>query len=183
MSISSITNLSASYLLQAVSSAFKKTGITAKTAVPGSDSGTLSPFAQLASTLQQLQQSDPAKFADVTSKISTVLQSAAQTAQSQGNSGAATQLTELAGDFTKASQSGQVPNLKDLAQAVGGGGHHHHSHGGKPVESPSTDADSGSTSSTSQFLSLLQANSGQSTQDPSLDPGAIIFKTLSDAGI
>jgi hypothetical protein len=88
------------------------------------DSNQLSPFAQVASELQQLQQSNPAQYAQATSQIAANLQTAAQTAQSQGNTGAANSLNQLATDFTNASTSGQLPNFQDLARAVGG--HHHH---------------------------------------------------------
>ena len=71
------------------------------------------------STLQQLQQSDPTKYQQVTQQIATNLQSAAQTAQAEGNTTAANQLNQLATDFTNASQSGQLPNVQDLAQAIG----------------------------------------------------------------
>jgi len=144
MSTSAIGNLSGSYLQQVLVSALQSAGITANSAnrvpVPNasdttassqSDSAQLSPFAQLASTLQQLQESDPTKYKQVTQQVATNLQSAAQTAQSQGNSSVAGQLTQLSSDFTSASQTGQLPNLQDLSQAIGGstggsGGHHHH---------------------------------------------------------
>jgi hypothetical protein len=86
----------------------------------GSDSGQLSPFAQLVSTLQQVQQQNPAEYQQLTQQIAANLQSAAQTAQTDGNSSQANQLGQLATDFSKASGSGQLPNLQDLAQAVGG---------------------------------------------------------------
>jgi hypothetical protein len=86
----------------------------------GSDSGQLSPFAQLVSTLQQVQQQNPAEYQQLTQQIATNLQSAAQTAQTDGNSPQANQLSQLATDFTNASGTGQLPNLQDLAQAVGG---------------------------------------------------------------
>jgi hypothetical protein len=98
----------------------------------------------------------------VTQQVATNLQSAAQTAQSQGNSNAASQLIQLSADFSNASQTGQLPNLQDVAQAVGGGaggsggGHHHHHH-----------AQAASTSSS----------------DTSIDPNAIILQTLANAGI
>ncbi len=47
------------------------------------------------------------------------LQSVAQTATADGNTTAASQLRQLATDFTNASQSGQLPNIQDRAQAVG----------------------------------------------------------------
>jgi hypothetical protein len=125
MSTAAIGNLSSSYLQQLLASALQSAGITtnttANTASPAqSDSTQLSPFAQLAATLQQLQQSNPTEYQQVTAQIAANLQSAAQTAQSQGNASAATQLTQLSSDFTSASQTGALPNLQDLAQAVGG---------------------------------------------------------------
>jgi hypothetical protein len=150
-------NLSSSYLQQVLADALQSAGITANTAAspPQSDSSRLSPFAQLANTLQQLQESDPTKFKQVTQQVAANLQSAAQTARSQGNSAAASQLKQLSADFTNASQTGQLPNLQDLAQAVGGGagasggGHHHHHH----------------------------------SSNTSTDPNAIILQTLANAGI
>src|SRR5579863_9257537 len=126
MSAGGINNLSSYYLQQVLTSALQGAGVTANTAAPSplspqSDSAQLSPFAQLAGILQQLQQSDPTKYKQVTAQIATNLQSAAQTAQSQGNSSAASQLNQLATDFTNASQTGQLPNLQDLAEAVSGG--------------------------------------------------------------
>src|ERR1700734_2937454 len=55
------------------------------------DSTHFSPLGQLISTLQQLQKTDPAKYSHVTQQIATNLQSAAQTAQTQGNSSEAKQ--------------------------------------------------------------------------------------------
>ena len=86
------------------------------------DSNRMSPFAQMLSELQQLQQTDPSKYQQVTQQISTNLTTAANTATSEGNTAAATQLNQLAADFSNASTSGQLANVQDLAQAVGG--HH-----------------------------------------------------------
>jgi hypothetical protein len=210
METMSSVNLSSSYLLQSLlNSALQGTGVTTGTAGNStsgvtssavgqpSDSGQLSPLAQLMSTLQQLQQSDPSKYKQVTQEIATNLQSAAKSATSEGNTTAASQLNQLANDFTTASQSGQLPNIQDLAQAVGGG-HHHHHHGG----ASSADADSNSTSSTSsgsssnstssstsnssqtlsQYIASLQS-SGSGSQSESLNPMAIILSTLSSAGV
>lgn len=124
------------------------------------DNNQLSPFAQVVSTLQQLEQTNPSQYAQVTQQIAANLQTAAQTAQSQGNTTQANQLTVLANDFTNASTSGQLPNLQDLAQTIGG--HHHHHRGG---------AD--------QLLSAIQ-NSG--SQNDSTNPLSIIQSTLSSAG-
>jgi hypothetical protein len=180
--ISSIYNLSSSYLqsilspsLQSASSTgstSSSTGTSSVTAQP--ENGQLSPFAQVMSTLQQLQESNPTEYQQVTQQIATNLKSAAQTATTDGNSTQATQLNQLAADFTSASQSGQLPNIQDLAQAMGGGHHHHHFHGG------SSDADS--NSSTSQISQLLAAFQANSAQNEATNPTAIIMNTLSSAG-
>jgi hypothetical protein len=194
----SISNLSSNYLQSVLNTALQGTGLTTKTtgnSVSGTssvaqqpDSPQLSPFAQLLSTLQQLQQSDPTKYQQVTGQIATNLQSAAQTAQADGNSTAANQLNQLATDFTNASQSGQLPNVQDLAQAVGGHHHrHHHIHHASTdsdsnagSSSSGTSSSSGASQTASQFLSALQANGAQN--DP-LNPMTIILNTLSNAGI
>jgi hypothetical protein len=169
-------------LLQSVlSTAIKSIGLTGNTtpASTGSlsassatgqpDSSQLSPFAQLMNTLQQLQQSDPAKFAQVTQQIGANLQSASQTASAGGNTAAASQLNQLATDFSNASTSGQLPNPADLAKAMSGGNHHHAS------------STSGSTSSPSQALSALFSTlQSSSAQSASTDPMSIIMNTLSN---
>jgi len=124
-------------------------------------------------TLQQLQQSDPAKYQQLTQQIATNLQAAAQTAQSSGNTTAATQLNQLATDFTNASKSGQLPNIQDLAQAMGG--HHHHHH-----HADSTSSASSTSSTLDQLLASFQAGAAQ---NDSLDPMSIILSTLSSSGI
>ncbi len=130
-------------------------------------------------TLQQLQQSNPAKYAQVTQQISTNLQSAAQTATSSGNTAAASQLNQLATDFSNASKSGQLPNVQDLAQAMGGGGHRHHHHAS--ATGSSSGSSSGSASQTmSQLFSAFQSSAPQSA---STDPMSIVMSTLSNAGI
>jgi predicted ATPase len=146
------------------------------------DNQHLSPFAQLMSTLQQLQQSDPAKYQQVTQQIATNLQAAAQTDLANGNSAGANQLNQLATDFSNASKNGQLPNVQDLAQAVGG--HHHHHHHAASADAGSSAGSSASSNTPSQplsqFLASLQANGAQSD---ALNPMSIIMNTLSDAGI
>jgi hypothetical protein len=198
MSTSAIGGFATSYLEQVVASVLQNTGVTSSTASTSgagsaaqSDSSRLSPFAQLVSSLQQLQQSNPTEYKQVTAEIATDLQTGAQTAQSQGNSAAANQLSQLATDFSSASKSGQLPNLQDLAQAIGGGGRHHHHHSESSSDSSSTAASSTSSTSSSsqtlsQLLALFQTSDAQSSQgsgNSSLDPSAIILQTLSNAGI
>jgi hypothetical protein len=205
MSTSSINNLNNSYLQQILNTALQGTGLSpdstssssvSATSSQQQDSGQLSPFAQLMSELQQLQQSNPTEYKQVTQQIATNLQNAAQTATTDGNTSAATQLNTLATDFTNASQSGQLPNVSDLAQAIGGGGHHHHHHHGgssssstDSSSSSSTTSSTGSTSatstssSTSPLQQLLAAFESNSTQNEALNPLSIITSTLANAGI
>ena len=196
MSIGPLNTLSSSYLQSIIGSALQGAGSTSQTStgssavdssslVHSSDNSRLSPFAQLLNTLQQLQQTDPTKYQQVTGQIATNLQSAAQTAQADGNTTSANQLNQLATDFTSASKSRQLPNVQDLAQAVGGRHRHHHSHPAADSDSSSTSGAS-STSSTdpSQTLSqLLSAFQSNSTQTGAQDPMTIILSTLSSAGI
>ncbi len=179
-----------------ISPALRSAGLTSTTSNSTSgagasqpDNGQLSPFAQVLNTLQQLQQSNPSQFGQVTQQIATNLQSAAQTAQANGNTSAASELNTLATDFTSASQSGQLPNVQDLAKAMGGG-HHHHAHSastdsGSGANSSSTTTASGSAgSSASQLMSQLLASfQNNATQSASTDPASIIMNTLSNAGI
>ncbi len=197
---------SSGYLQQILSAALQNSGQTTNTrggvpngAVasaipPQSDNSQLSPFAQLLNTLQQLQQSDPTKYQQVTQQIATNLQSAAKTAQAAGNSTAAAELNKLAADFTNASTSGNLPSIQDLAQALAGGHHHHHAH----AASGDSDGDSSAASSTSttstatssgtnpssqtltQALAAFQANGSQSG---AFNAMAIILNTLSSSGI
>jgi hypothetical protein len=180
MSTNSVNSLSSTYLQQILDAALGGgvnnnqssnllTVPTTGSAGPQPDNGQLSPFAQIASSLQQLQQSNPTEYQQVTAAIATNLTAAAQTATTDGNTNAAGTLTQLASDFTSASQNGQLPNLQDLAQATGGtsGHHHHHHHGGGGSSSSSTTS---STSSTTGSQS-------------SLNPLNIIFQTLASAGI
>jgi hypothetical protein len=194
-------NLSSPLLQSVLTTALTSVGLTSNTTPTGtsslgassaagqSDNSQLSPFAQLMNTLQQLQQSNPTKFAQVTQQIAINLQSAAQNATSSGNTAAASQLNQLAADFSNASKTGQIPNVADLAKAMGGGHHHHHasSSGGSSstagsASTAATPSTSGSSASQtlSELFSTFQSNSAQSA---STDPMSIIMSTLSNAGL
>jgi hypothetical protein len=193
-----IASLSSGYLQSVLNSVLQSSGLTGTTKKSqGSsalssglqpDNTQLSPYAQITTELQQLQQSDPAKYQQVTQQIATNLQSAAQTAQASGNTTAATQLNQLATDFQNASTSGQLPNFQDLAQAASGHHHHHHHGGGSASPDSSTSAttstsatsNSSASGSLSQLLAGLEASG---TQNDSLNPMSIILNTLSTAGI
>jgi hypothetical protein len=179
MSLGPISSIASNYLQSILGTQRQNSGLSTNSTSASSptqkpDSQQLSPFAQLMSELQQLQQSDPSKYQQVTQQISSNLQSAAQTAQSEGNKTAANNLTQLSTDFANASKNGQLPNVQDLAQAVGGHHHHHHSHAASSSSSSSSDQ------TLSQLVSALQSNSSQS--DP-LDPMTIMTDTLQSAGI
>jgi hypothetical protein len=200
MSTSSINNLSSKFLQTILGTALQGTGLGnttgagAATALEQPDNGQLSPFAQLLNTLQQLQQSNPTQYQQVTQQVATNLTAAAKTATTDGNTQSAAQLTQLATDFTNASQTGQLPNIQDLAQAtgaggggeVGGVGHHHHHGGGHhhAEAADTTTADTTNTTNTTsplqQFLASLQANA---TPNESLNAFSIISNTLANAGI
>jgi hypothetical protein len=175
--MSSIHNISS--LLPIINNVLQTAGVkstaNAASATPSSDSGQLSPLAQLMSTLQQLKQSDPAKYQQVTGQIATNLQSAAQAAQTAGNTSAANQLNQLATDFSTASTSGQLPNIQDLAKAVGGH-HHHHS-------KPSGDSDGDSTTATTTTDPFSPTPSTTGSQSDPFNAAAIILNTLSSAGV
>ena len=184
MSTSSINNLSSSYLQSILGSALQTAGVSssqtssinASLSALQSDQGQLSPFVQIMNTLQQLQQSNPSQYQQVTQQIATNLQSAAKTAQSDGNTNAANQLNQLASDFTSASQNGQLPNVQDLAKALGG----HHHHGGGHHHSHAAASDSSSDTSSSQLLSAFQTNQ---SQNEAMNPLSIIENTLTSAGL
>ncbi len=201
MNVTGISNLSDTYIQSLLSTIKSSTGGSAKTGgtnqssltLPQDSGAQLSPFAQVMSALQQLQQSNPTQYQQVTSQIATNLQSAAQTATTDGNTQLASQLNQLATDFTNASQNNTLPNVQDLAQAMGGGhGHHHHHMGGASGSSSSNSTDSttsgtSSSSSTSselnQMLAAFMTNSASSNSSSSLDPFSIISNTLTSAGI
>jgi len=166
---SPINSLSSSYLQSILGTALQSAGVNQATPTSTTpvqqDGHQLSPFAKMLTALQQLQQSDPAKYAQVTNQISTNLEAAAQTAQSQGNTAAATQLNQLATDFSNASKTGQMPSIQDLAQAAGAHRHHHGHHGHH----------AGSSEQVSQLFQSLQPDSQQTD---ALNPLSIINSTL-----
>ena len=81
----------------------------------GTSSSQVSPWAQLLSRLQQLQQTDPSKLSSVLTDISNKLQTEAQ--QTGGVEGQA--LSNLASKFQQAAQTGDLSGIRP---------HHHHGH-------------------------------------------------------
>jgi len=158
MHVSSLSSIYSNFIQPILSKTLGVTSASAAAPAP-QDSNQLSPFAQIATTLQDLQQQNPAQYQNVTTQIASNLRTAAQTAQTGGNSTLANQLTQLSSDFTNASQNNQLPDFQDLTQALSGGHHHHHQPG----------------SLLSQFSSGPDTNSG--------NPASIIFSSLSTAGV
>jgi len=93
---------------------------TVNTCGDGSGSGTafVSPFAQILSQLQLLQQTDPTKLKSVLGDIATQLQAAAQ----QDGGAAGQRLSALANKFQQAAQTGDLSGLQPHHQFHG---HHH----------------------------------------------------------
>ncbi len=170
MSIGPVIHLAGGYIQSLFASAVSgsSSGNTASStpvaAGNNQDTNQLSPFAQVLSSLQQLEQSNLPQYQQVTQQIASHLQTASQSATAAGSTSLASQLTQLSSDFNNASTSGQLPDIQDLAQALGGGGRLHHHHPGGPANASSP---SGSGSS----------------PDTSLNAQSIIDNTLSSAGI
>ena len=68
--------------------------------------------------LQQLETFNPGKYSKVSQLISANLSTAATSAQKQGHSALAANLSTLSKDFSDASQTGQLPNVSDLERVM-----------------------------------------------------------------
>jgi hypothetical protein len=133
----------------------------------------LSTPGQLFGELQQLSQQDPAKFKAVAAQLATNFQNAA----SQASGPQAQFLTQLANQFTQASQTGtlQPPSGAQGTQGVGGaaGGHHHHHHHGAGGGGGAAAAIMGDSSDVNQayqsalgIVSQATGASGSTTSSP-----------------
>jgi len=137
------------------------------TSAPFQPDGTeLSPLAQLVGTLEVLNDSDPARYAQVTSQIAKNLLSAARIAGSRGDSGAASELDQLATDFSAASGSGQLHTLlKNLSQTAGAGY-------AAPAAAKRSDG------GTQTKLLAFRKNESHSAQNAALDEAAVFVSTV-----
>jgi hypothetical protein len=183
MNVSSLSSIYSHFIQPVLSSTFG-VGSSAATASAGSspaagDSKQLSPFAQIATTLQQLQQQSSTQYQSVTGKIAANLQTAAGAAQGAGNTTLANQLSQLSSDFSSASQNNQLPDFHDLAQVIAGGHNHRH---GEASASTSGGGNSSAGSGGADAASLLSQFSAGG-QNQALNPVSIVFSTLSSAGI
>jgi len=132
------------------------------------DGAQLSPLAQLVGTLEALKESDPDRYGQVTWEIAKNLLSAARMAGSRGDSGAASELYQLATDFSAASGSGQLQTLlEDLSQTVAA------SHAG------SASGIRGDGSTHTKLLAVFRANESHSAQRAALDEAAVFVSTVS----
>ena len=181
--IGSFVNLASGYVQSLFTGSANATSQAGTTTSGTQNTSQLSPFAQVLSTLQQLQQSSPSQYTQLTQQISGNLQTAAQSATAAGDTGLAGVDTRLATDFQSASTSGQLPNVQDLARAMGGGHRHHHF--GDFSSGATTPAAAGTTGATSGVAAFLQTlNSTQAgSASGSLNPMSIIENTLSTAGV
>jgi hypothetical protein len=73
--------------------------------------GQVSPFAQVLGSLHQLQQMNPTQYERVAMQISDNLATASRSATLNGNPALGGQLTRLSTDFRTAATSGHLPNV------------------------------------------------------------------------
>ena len=166
MNISSISSSLLTSLLAnnatATSSSSSKVDLSS---LLGDSTAQVSDIGMFMSKLQELQKSDPDKFKQIMAKIAEKLKDAASEALKSGDSRQAEMLNDLAAKFTKASETGEMPDLKPPQRAGG------------PPPGPLPDVDTGSSTSTSttglaasavatQYQSLLAMLQQNSATDP-----------------
>jgi hypothetical protein len=105
--------------IQGVTSTKDNARTNAPTANQPSDTSQLSPLAQFFSTLQQVLQSNPGQYQQLTQLIASGLN---QVGQQSGNGASADPLSQLASDFSNAANTGNLPDVSNLANAIDGGG-------------------------------------------------------------
>lgn len=141
---------------------------TASSAAAGSTSADISSFASAMSALQQLSQSDPAQFQEVTGQIASALQ--ADAAKATGSQ--AQFLTGLADKFQQASQTGSMASLEPASPRAEG---HHHHHRGVKSYGTQQSASTGDASDGAQ-------GARDSTQQSPLDLAQIIESAMQSGG-
>ena len=117
MNVNSVTSLLPSYLLPFSSTANTRNASSASSVQQQADVLGLSPAAGFLNQLQQLQTQSPQQFQALISQLTGQLQKAAATANSNGNTAQAKQLTELASSFQNAATGGALPSALQLQQA------------------------------------------------------------------
>lgn len=172
--IGPVINFASGYIQSLFTGAGKgssSTNTASTTAAGGNhqDPNQVSPFAQILSSLQQLEQSNPSQYQQTTQQISMNLSTASQSATVSGNPAIAGELRELSTDFKNASTSGQLPNVQHLAQAIGSGAPHRY--------------DGGGSAGSSSGSHLIDASMTGSSANSSLNATSIIDNALSSAGL
>jgi hypothetical protein len=105
-----------------------------------------------------LQQTDPDKFKSVMSTIADTLKADAQNATGSK----AQRLDALADKFSKAAQTGQMPDLQPKGPQHGASGHHHH-HQVQSYQQGSDAATSGQNRPSFDLAQIIQAALQQSS--------------------
>lgn len=166
MTISSLSNTAALYEIASAGS-LQKASQTAQAAAPQQDSAHVSGFAKLIEQLEDLQESDPAKFKEVAGEIATRLEDAAQLAAESGDTRQEKLLNELAAKFKESAETGAMPDLRPPQHGPRGPG-------GPPPMGPPPDAtsdedeDTASTTTlaASDLTSLLKLFEQNQSEDP-----------------
>jgi len=120
--VSSISDLARQHMLSILG--YSSTGQSSSTGnlsigtSTGSTSTPASPFAQMLTELQQMEQANPSQYAQVSQQISTNLAAASSSALARGNTKLSTSLATLSKDFSSAAQSGKLPNITDLMNTM-----------------------------------------------------------------
>jgi hypothetical protein len=117
MNVNSVTSLLPSYLLPFNSTANTANARSASSVQQQADVLGLSPAAGFLNQLQQLQTQSPQQFQALISQLTGQLQKAATTANNNGNTTQASQLTHLAKSFQNAASGGALPTAQQLQQA------------------------------------------------------------------
>lgn len=141
MSLSISSTLGATSALTQPSNDGDADDVAASGATPR-DNSQVSQRAQLMHQLQQLAQSNPEKFKQVTAALAQELSDAA----GQASGAQAQHLTDLSKAFDQASQTGQLPQRPEHA-------HHHHGAGAQGVKQYQRQQGSGAASQLDQLIS------------------------------
>jgi len=178
MSISSISHVAPS-LIQPVTSSLSSANTnstdSSSLAIPQDGAPQISGAAQFLNSLQQLSTSNPTEFKQITSQLSQNLTAAATQAQSAGDTTQSTELTNLASQFSTASQTGQLPSSLTSSQngqssstgqspITHHGRHHHHAgsaYGTSQSDSSDILSTLGSSSTTSSSTGTSTAASAK----------------------
>ncbi len=155
MDINSISSLYSSPAVSGVSATGSSSSATSVDGASSAVSVDLSQPGQLFSQLQNLAQTDPTQFKQVTAEIASQLKDAASSQTGKQ----ADFLNNLAGRFETASQSGKMSDLAppQQAQAQSGAHHHHHAHAqsGSSTQSGVSSSQSGAESLFQQVQDII----------------------------